>query len=363
MGNPTIDNIPPMTGNMYKGDGTVVNIADLLAFISAGAGLVKPTNYLYVSKGGNNTTGDGSANTPFLTVQKAIDTATSGTTIFVFPGTYTENITLKANVNITSPVKFGVYITGNHTADFTGTIVLDNIVLNSSTGNTLSFNGTGAQNLQFLGSSVNSTSGDAINWTNTNVSSKIYFEDGTCNVSTSGTSARCFYSASTAKGSLIANRVTFKLDNPNNVCIALGGSISFSHTSDQIIGQVTVSDSANATIAMVAMITTSVAVLNTTSTGTVTVINDTVTTTASPAFTGAGVLVDVALLYTNTGVGGASTLNGGLGPITLPMSSVKLRASSLVPAGQVTAGQNSGNLEFDGTHLYFTIGTTRNQII
>ncbi len=326
--------------------------------------IVKPQNYLYVGKNGNDTTGDGSAGNPYLTISKAITVASSGTTVYPFPGTYIEDITFKAGVNIASPIKLGVYITGNHIADFSGTVICDNIVLNSTTGNTLSFNGTHAQNFQLLASSVNATAGDAINWVNTNSSSKIYFEDGTCNVTTSGESARCVYTDSSSAGTFIANRTTFRLnDNPNNVCISLGGSVSFTHTSDQIVGQVTVVNSASATIAMVGMITTSVAVLNTTSTGTTTVINDTVTTTASPAFTGSGVLVDVALLYTSTGVGGASTLNGGLSAITLPMSSVKLRASDLVPAGQVSSGQNSGNLEFDGSHLYFTIGTTRSQIV
>jgi hypothetical protein len=358
-----IDSYTPSSGRMLRENGEVVNLADLWSDIVAGAGVVKPTNYLYVSKGGNDTTGDGSANFPYLTIQKAIDTATSGTTIFPFPGTYTENLTLKAGVNITSPVKFGVYIIGNHIANFTGTIIFDNVVLSSSTGNTLSFSGTGAQNLQFLGSSVNSTSGDAINWTNTNTSSKIYFEDGTCNVSTSGSSARCVYTASTAKGSLIANRVSFKLDNPNNVCIALGGSVSFTHTSDQIIGQVTVADSASATIAIVAMITTSVAVLNTVSTGTVTLINNSIATTATPAFTGTGILAYTALVYTSTGVGGASTLSGGLGPIALAMSSIKLRASALVPNEQIASGQSNGLIEFDGTHFYGTIGTTRSILL
>lgn len=324
---------------------------------------VKPNNYLYVGKNGNDTTGDGSANSPYLTVTKAESVATSGTTVFVFPGSYSENITFKANVNLTSPIALSTYITGNHIANFTGTVLIENIVLNSTTGNTLTYSGTGVQNLQLFASSVNSTVGDAINWTNTNSSSKLQMIDCTCNVATSGSSARCFYSTTGAAGGFIANRTTFRINNPDNVCMAIGGAVNFTHTSDQIVGQVTVSNTASATIAMVGMITSTVAVLSTTSSGTVTLINDTVTTTATPAFTGAGILVDVALLYTSTGVGGASTLNGGLGNITLPMSSVKIRASSLVPAGQVSAGQNSGNLEFDGTHLFFTAGTTRTQIV
>lgn len=363
-GNPAINNLIPLNGNMLKSNGETVNIADLMAYIAGGAGDVKPTNYLYVGKNGNDSTGDGSANLPYLTISAAIAAASSGTTIFIWPGTYAEDITFVAGVYLTSPVKFGVYITGNHVADFSGTVVNDGIIFQSSSGVTLTFSGSSAQNLQFLGgSSVNSTSGDAIYWSNTNSSSKIYFEDGTCNVSTSGSSARCIYTTTTSAGSIIANRVSFKLDDSDNVCIALNGAISFTHTSDIITGQVTVANTASTTIANVAMTTSTVAVITTTSSGTTTLINDIITTTASPAITGSGIFTDVALLYSSTGVGGASTLNGGLGAISLPMSSVKLRASSLVPTGQISAGTNTGAFEFDGSHLYFTIGTTRNTII
>jgi hypothetical protein len=329
-------------------------------------GQIKPTNYLYVGKNGNDTSGDGSAGNPYLTISTAITAGSSGTTIFIFPGTYVENLTLKAGVYLTSPVKFGVYITGNHIANFTGTIIIDGIILQSSTGTTLTFSGTGAQNLQLLGgSSVNSGTGDAIAWTNTNANSKIYFEDGTCNVTTSGATARCFYSTVGAAGLFIANRVSFKLNaaGADNVCLAIGGAVSFTHTSDVIIGQVTVANTASVTIAQVSITTATVAVLTTSSSGTTSLINDIINTTASPAITGAGVMVHVAILYTNTGVGGASTLNGDFGPIGLPMSSVKLRVTSLVPAEQVAAGSNTGAFEFDGTNLYFTIGTTRHSIV
>jgi hypothetical protein len=353
-----------LIGRAERDDGTYANWVELIENISKGKGEIAPSNYVYVAKSGNDTTGDGSANLPYLTVSKALSSASAGTTIFIFPGTYSESITLVAGVNLTSPVKLGVYIVGNHTSNFSGTVIIENIVFSSTSGNTLSFSGTSAQNLQFLESSVNAAAGDSINWANTNSSSKILLEDCTVNVTTSGSSARCFYSATTAAGALIANRTTFKLANSyDNVCIALNGAVSFTHTSDVIYGQVTVANTASCTIAQVAMITSTVAVLNTSSSGATALVNDTITTTATPSFTGAGVFTDVALLYLSTGVGGASTLNGGLGAISLPMSSIKLRSSTLVPTGQVSAGSNAGALEFDGSHLYFTIGTTRNTLI
>lgn len=358
-----INNIEPNTGRMLGENGDIVNVADLIKNIAGGVGVVKPTNYLYVSKGGNDSTGDGSANLPFATVQHALDIATSGTVIFIFPGSYNESITLKANVYLVSPTPYAVYITGNHTANFSGTSILANIVLSSSSGITLSYSGSNTQSVQLYNSSINSNNGDALNITNTGTGSKIQFTDCSNSVSTSGSSARCIYTSNTSKTTILANRTTFKVDNPNNVCIALNGASSLIHTSDQIIGQVTMADTSSATIAMVALTTTNVPVLVTNSSGVSSFINDTVTTTSSPAITGAGVHTFVAVLYTSTGVGGASTLNGGLGPIGLPMSSIKLRTANLLPSAQVATGQNSGSFEFDGTHLYFTIGTTRNIIV
>jgi hypothetical protein len=336
---------------MLNEAGEVVNIADLFTGLS---GAVKPTNYIYVGKNGNDTTGDGSANLPYLTVGAAITAASSGTTVNVFPGTYAEDLTFKAGVFITSPVKFGVYVTGNHTANFTGTVVVDGVILQSTTGTTLTFSGTGAQNLQVLGgSSINSGSGDAISWTNTNASSKLYFEDGTCNVSTSGASARCFYSTTGAAGSVIANRVTFKLNNYDNVCLSVGGSISFSHVSDSVYGQIVMSGTASMTSALVTHTCATTAVLTTNSTGTTTFLNCIDVSTANPIIAGAGVFVYAATVLGSTGKGVASTINGGLGSIPLDFTPIKFRSASLKPS------PIDGMFEYDGTAYYGSIGSER----
>jgi hypothetical protein len=324
--------------------------------------LVKPTNYLYVGKNGNDTTGDGSASKPYLNIQSAINSATSGTTIFIFPGTYTENLTFKAGVYLTASVKYGVYIKGNHVVDYTGTCIVENIVLNSSSGITLSFQGTTAQTFQLLGGSIDSATGHSYSWTNTNASSKIYSEDSITNVSASSSTAKAFYSSSTAKGSFIANRYSFKVNNPDNTVLDIGGAVSFTYTGDQIIGQIFVSNSASATFASLSNTTLTTPVLTTNSTGMTTMINTVINTTTSPAIAGSGAFSYVAVLYANTGVGGASSLNGGLGAIALPMSSLKLRNSSLIPSGQISAGLNSGSFEFTGSDLYFTKGNSRDKI-
>lgn len=318
---------------------------------------VKPANYLYVGKSGNDTTGTGAAEKPYLTVQHAIDVASTGTTIFIFPGTYTEDITLKAGVSLTSPVKFGVYITGNLTSGFTGTVVCDGIIFQSSTGITVSFSGTGVQNLQLVnGCSVNSGSGDAFRWTNTNSASKIYFQDGTCNVSTSGTTARCFYSTTGAAGGFIANRVSFKVNNANNVCLAIGGAVGFTHTADMVTGQAIVSDTATYTSATVTHTTTSVPSVITNSTGLTTLLNCIQVGTAVPMIDGVGAFAEAAIVYPSTGKGTAATLNGGAGAIIINMASIKLRSGDLKPVAQ------DGLLEYNGTDLYFTVGSTRKKV-
>lgn len=320
------------------------------------AGAVAPQNYLYVSKNGNDSN-NGAADRPFLTIQAAINAASSGTTIFIFPGTYAENLTLKAGVNLTASVKFGITITGNHVANFTGTVSITHVVLNSTTGVTLTFSGTGAQNLQFSKASIYSGSGDAIYYSNTNASSRISLEDGTCYVGTSGSTARCFYSESTAKGMVIANRFTFYIDNTANIALAINGAIGFTHTSDVVSGQIIVANSAYYVGQLVALTTSGgIPCLVTNSTGISLLFACVLTSTVTP-ISGAGVFMYSAVSYASTGVGAANTLNSGAGAQPMPLSSLKLEATTL------KATAVDGLLEYDGTHLYFTIGTTRTAII
>ena len=351
-------NINPATGNGWWLKGAVDS-------------LIKPSNYLYVSKNGNDTAGDGSLGSPYLTVQRAIDVASSGYTIGVYPGMYTENITLKAGVNITSPVKYGVYIIGNHVSSFSGTVIGENIVLQNAatagSGTTLSFSGSAAANLQLINSFVNSVSpsgaGDAIVWTNTNSASKIQLLDGNVSVLHSNASARCFYSTTGATGSFIANRASFKVDAPDNIALAIGGAIAFTHTSDSVVGQVVVAGTAAYVSGLVSMTTTNTPVLTTTSSGMSVLSSVPITTLASPAVAGTGGIAFVALMYLSTGVGGAATLNGGLGASPLTMSPVRIRTSTLLPAAAVAAGALDGTIEKASDGFYFTVGTTRTKLV
>jgi len=86
---------------------------------------------IFVTKGGNDSTGNGSITKPFLTVQAAIDYASSsypnfneGVQIEIAPGLYTENVTLpRHNTYIVSSLKIAeqrsVAIKGNFTINCT----------------------------------------------------------------------------------------------------------------------------------------------------------------------------------------------------------------------------------------------------
>jgi hypothetical protein len=77
-----------ITGNAFIGNGA--QLTDLVQ------GLVKPNNLLYVAKNGNDTTGTGSINAPYLTIQAAINAAANdtATTIILAPGNYVGDLSI-----------------------------------------------------------------------------------------------------------------------------------------------------------------------------------------------------------------------------------------------------------------------------
>ena len=68
-----------------------------------GGGITNVTldNSLFVSKDGNDTTAQPySLVNQYLTIQAAINDAASGETVFVYPGTYTENLTISGGIRV-----------------------------------------------------------------------------------------------------------------------------------------------------------------------------------------------------------------------------------------------------------------------
>jgi hypothetical protein len=52
-------------------------------------------NTIYVAKNGSDTLCTGTLNCPYLTVQKAINSISAGMSIYIFPGTYSENVVMR----------------------------------------------------------------------------------------------------------------------------------------------------------------------------------------------------------------------------------------------------------------------------
>lgn len=314
-----------------------------------------PSNSLYVAKNGDDAN-TGAVDSPLASIQTAITRANVGTVVFIGPGSYTEDITFKSGVYLSSTIKFGVTIIGNHTANYSGTVVLDNIILSGNNGTaTLTISGTSASNLQFIGCSIYSTIGTAINYTNTNAASKLYIEDSTVVVSNVNDATYAFISGSTSAGSVIANRTTFRISNAAKVCLKINGAISFTHTSDIVYGGIQVLSTGSYVGQLVALTATGRACIDTSSTGTSVLFACTLATDVT-AIQGAGVFLFSALTYGSTGVGGASTLNGGVGAISLPLSALAFRQAPL------KASPQDGLLEYDGSDLYFTKGATRYKV-
>jgi hypothetical protein len=100
------------------------------------------------------------------TIATAITSATSGDTIFLMPGTYTENITLKAGVNITANLGDGITgnatIVGKVTATFSGTVTLSGIRLQTNSDFLLAMSGAAATKLNLIRCYLNATNNSAI---------------------------------------------------------------------------------------------------------------------------------------------------------------------------------------------------------
>ncbi len=95
----------------------------------------------------------------YSTIASALIAAVSGQTIFIRTGTYTENLTLKAGVNLSSFECDGytpnVTILGTCTASFTGTVSISGIELKTNGANALSVSGSNATNLFLINCVLN----------------------------------------------------------------------------------------------------------------------------------------------------------------------------------------------------------------
>ena len=148
---------------------------DASGFVTLSASV--PTTDLHtaryiVSAGG---TADGANYTTIATAYAAAVTASAGgtvpQTVFIQPGTYTENITLSPSVDLTAFVCDSdtptVIISGKITASYTGTSTISNIALQTNGDFALVVSSANATNLDLYGCKITALTGTGISVTNT----------------------------------------------------------------------------------------------------------------------------------------------------------------------------------------------------
>jgi hypothetical protein len=146
------------------------------------------------------------------TIATALTSASSGDTIFIRPGTYTENLTLKAGVCLTAFECNGyqpsVIIFGKATATFVGTCTISGIQLVTNADNFLAVTGSSATivKLKECLLTVSSNSVNGILYSSSSASSVIELDH--CQGDVSGTTSAMFSSTSTGTLKILYCNIT-----------------------------------------------------------------------------------------------------------------------------------------------------------
>ena len=137
--------------------------------------------------------GTTTANGTHSTIASALTSASSGDTIFIRPGTYTENLTLKAGVNLTafgSDSSFNgtgkVIISGTCTMTTAGSVTISGIQLQTNSAFLLAVTGSAASVVNLQNCYLNMTNNTGISHTSSSSSSAINIYDCEGNVGTTG---------------------------------------------------------------------------------------------------------------------------------------------------------------------------------
>lgn len=117
-----------------------------------------------------------------ITIASALTSASSGDTIFIRPGTYTENLTLKAGVNLAAyscdAITPNVKIKGKLTATFTGTASLSGLLLETNGSYLIESTGSSSTTLNIKDCFLNMVDFSGIHSTNSNFNLSIYRTEG-----------------------------------------------------------------------------------------------------------------------------------------------------------------------------------------
>jgi len=133
------------------------------------------------------------ANGTHTTIAAALTSASSGDTIFIRPGTYTENLTLKAGVNLTgygcdaSPTGLStVIISGKATFTAAGTVNISNLQLQTNSDFFLAVTGSANSIVNINNAYLNMSNNTGISYTTSGTGSNINIRNCVGNLGTTG---------------------------------------------------------------------------------------------------------------------------------------------------------------------------------
>jgi hypothetical protein len=164
------------------------------------------------------------------TIQAAITAASSGDTIFIYPGTYTENLTLKAGVNLTA---FGsdsslnatglVIISGNCTMSTAGSVTISGIQLQTNSAALLTVSGSAASIVNLNNCYLNCTNATGISFSAANTSAAINISYCSGNLGTTGIG----FHSSSSTGTITYNFSNFTNtgSSTTNTTISAGNAV------------------------------------------------------------------------------------------------------------------------------------------
>lgn len=180
------------------------------------------------------------ANGSHTTIASALTSASSGDTIFIRPGTYTENIILKAGVNLSAYICDSslnatghVIINGTCSMTTAGTVTISGIELQTNSAALLSVTGSAASVVELVNCYLNMSNNTGITFSSSNATSSISISECRGNLGTTGIG---IFSHSSS-GTLSITRSIFSNSGASttaNTCSAGGVSLTVAFLANPI---------------------------------------------------------------------------------------------------------------------------------
>lgn len=122
----------------------------------------------------------------FTTISSAISAATSGTNIFIRPGTYTENLTLVAGVNLIAFSSSNAIIIGKCSMSVIGSVLISGLTLETNNDYALEVSASVASKVTVENCFFNCTNHTGINYSSSSSSSSLTINSSTADLGTTG---------------------------------------------------------------------------------------------------------------------------------------------------------------------------------